>query len=326
MGETLENNAAQNNAKANSNEPGDNASEAVKESLGRRLRAARERLGLSVADVANQIKFAPRQIEALEADDYKHLQGAAFLRGFVRSYAKILSVDMQSLRKMLPENKVALKTKVPPSVEEPFPTFWSARRGYMIWLGVGLLSVVIIMGLASNFFSTPPVGMTLSQVQPETKSLLPAATLEPPAEIDITPASVVQTVTVAAPESDKLTVVKPPVAPEAVEARQVAQPVASQVTSPVPVTSLVQPGLSTAGTKLRMVFGKESWVEILDKDERRLTSQLNPAGSQLNFEGKLPLSLVIGHANAVALYRDGAKVDLTPHINKFSEVARLTLE
>ena len=54
------------------------------------LREARERLGLSVADVAAQIKFAPRQIEALEADDFKHLPEAAFLRGFVRSYAKIL--------------------------------------------------------------------------------------------------------------------------------------------------------------------------------------------------------------------------------------------
>ena len=57
-------------------------------SLGRMLREAREHLGLSVADVAAQIKFAPRQIEALEADDFKHLPEAAFLRGFVRSYAK----------------------------------------------------------------------------------------------------------------------------------------------------------------------------------------------------------------------------------------------
>ena len=40
------------------------------ESLGKMLREAREQLGLSIADVAAQIKFAPRQIEALEADDF----------------------------------------------------------------------------------------------------------------------------------------------------------------------------------------------------------------------------------------------------------------
>ena len=42
-------------------------------SLGKMLSEARERLGMSVADVSNQIKFAPRQIEALEADDFQHL-------------------------------------------------------------------------------------------------------------------------------------------------------------------------------------------------------------------------------------------------------------
>ena len=42
-------------------------------SLGKMLREARELAGLSVADVANQIKFAPRQIEALEADDFQNL-------------------------------------------------------------------------------------------------------------------------------------------------------------------------------------------------------------------------------------------------------------
>jgi cytoskeleton protein RodZ len=64
-------------------------------SLGNILREAREKLGLSVADVAGQIKFAPRQIEALEAEDFKRLPEAAFLRGFVRSYAKILHLDAE---------------------------------------------------------------------------------------------------------------------------------------------------------------------------------------------------------------------------------------
>jgi cytoskeleton protein RodZ len=50
-------------------------------SLGGLLREARERMGLSVGDVANQIKFAPRQIEALEADDFSAKPEAMFLRG-----------------------------------------------------------------------------------------------------------------------------------------------------------------------------------------------------------------------------------------------------
>ena len=90
-------------------------------SLGKMLSEARERLGLSVMDVSSQIKFAPRQIEALEADDYLHLPEAAFLRGFVRSYAKILHLDPQVLLAALPQKKVVASELTPESVGEPFP-------------------------------------------------------------------------------------------------------------------------------------------------------------------------------------------------------------
>src|SRR3970040_2387988 len=82
-------------------------------SLGAVLRDAREHLGLSVADVANQIKFAPRQIEAIEADDYQHLPEAAFLRGLIRSYAKILQLDAQALLAALPQFETVPTELVP---------------------------------------------------------------------------------------------------------------------------------------------------------------------------------------------------------------------
>ena len=57
-----------------------------------------------------------------------------------------------------------------------------------------------------------------------------------------------------------------------------------------------------------------------------LSSQINPPGSELNLQGQLPLSLVIGHAAAAHLYQNGKPVDLAPYTNSSSEVARLTLE
>ncbi len=61
--------------------------------VGRKLRAAREAAGLSLADVAQSLKFTPRQIELLEADDYAALPGMTVVRGFIRSYAKLLKMD-----------------------------------------------------------------------------------------------------------------------------------------------------------------------------------------------------------------------------------------
>ena len=48
--------------------------------LGQRLRSERERQGLSISDVAQRLKYAPRQIEAIESDDFNALPGLTFVR------------------------------------------------------------------------------------------------------------------------------------------------------------------------------------------------------------------------------------------------------
>jgi type IV pilus biogenesis/stability protein PilW len=60
------------------------------------LRAAREAAGLSVETVAQQLKLAPRQVRALEGDDFERLPGRTFVRGFVRNYGPPCSARRQS--------------------------------------------------------------------------------------------------------------------------------------------------------------------------------------------------------------------------------------
>src|SRR5690242_20187105 len=57
------------------------------------LAAERQRLGWSVGDVAAKLRMSIAQIEALERADYARLPTGTFLRGFVRSYAKLLGAD-----------------------------------------------------------------------------------------------------------------------------------------------------------------------------------------------------------------------------------------
>lgn len=65
------------------------------------LAAAREARGLTIDQVASQLNFAPRQVLALEADDYAALPGMVIVRGFLRSYAKLLKVDPSPLLALL---------------------------------------------------------------------------------------------------------------------------------------------------------------------------------------------------------------------------------
>jgi cytoskeleton protein RodZ len=128
-----------------------NRAEELSLSVGQTLREARELLGLSVNDVSNRIKFAPRQIEALEEDDLVRLPEAAFVRGFVRSYARLLELDANSLLARLPASYVQVSSSLEKkSVDIPLPSDFSPRRYNIILLSAGFaiaLAVAIFMRL-----------------------------------------------------------------------------------------------------------------------------------------------------------------------------------
>jgi cytoskeletal protein RodZ len=57
------------------------------------LRAARERKGISLQQIAAATKIAPGALDALERDDISKLPGGIFSRAFVRSYAVQVGLD-----------------------------------------------------------------------------------------------------------------------------------------------------------------------------------------------------------------------------------------
>lgn len=63
---------------------------------GARLSTARVAQGLSLGDVARQLKLSVRQVEALERDDYDVFPSRVFVRGFLRNYTKLLRIDLDS--------------------------------------------------------------------------------------------------------------------------------------------------------------------------------------------------------------------------------------
>lgn len=347
----------------NNAEPANRSTATPPASLGTILREARESLGFSVADVAAQIKFAPRQIEALEADNFKSLPEAAFVRGFVRSYAKILHLDMESLLTMLPHAKETTAELIPASVDMPFPGENTSQRQTLILLGATLMLAVIVVGFAVWHFTTPVRQSTLAKI--ETPVSLPAekqVIAEPPVQKHVaaappsipveskrqSTATVAQssvraaktkavatagTAAIVAQSSVQATKTKA-VAAAAQSSATVAQSSvraartkAVQPESPTQMTgSENTDDAATPTTLLRLVFDADSWAEIKDKDGKILSSRAHEPGSEMRVHGHPPLSLVIGHAASVHLFKNGEPVDLTPYTNVSSEVARLTLE
>ena len=64
---------------------------------GAQLCAARESQGLTAQDVAARLHLDTRTIENLEADAYRALPNEAYVRGYIRTYARLVNVDASPL-------------------------------------------------------------------------------------------------------------------------------------------------------------------------------------------------------------------------------------
>ena len=70
------------------------------ENLGQLLKAAREKKGLSLHEIGMTLKINPKILKAIEENDRANLPAKTFLRGFVRSYAQYLRLDVEQALKL----------------------------------------------------------------------------------------------------------------------------------------------------------------------------------------------------------------------------------
>ncbi len=266
-------------------------------SLGRCLRAAREQRGLSISDVAQTIKFSPRQIEAVEADDYAHLSGNTFLRGMIRSYAKLLHLDVEPLLAQLEPYAPQVRSvmPVPPDTGMAMPQAGGVNR-YAAYLKPATLALAVAALAGSYFYlaaqrNAAPVAVTSEQpvAADAVQATQPIAVMPPQAKID--------------------------------PALPVAAPALADAVGGAPTAPAV-PGPETK--QLIFTFEGKSWVEVKDASKQVIFAQNNPAGSRQVVSGKPPFDLVIGSAGHVRLQYDERQVDLLPHTRV--DVARLVLE
>ncbi len=63
------------------------------ESLGEKLKQAREERDITISEVAEQTRISPLYLDSIDKDDYRPLPGGIFNKGFIKSYAKYVGVD-----------------------------------------------------------------------------------------------------------------------------------------------------------------------------------------------------------------------------------------
>ena len=246
----------------------------------------------------------------------------AFVRGFVRSYARLLQLDPNPLLAALPQPPApASLFGVNADTEVRFPDAHASRKQNFIWLAAGL-GVAVVLGLFIWMNDSPQ-----QATQVETLSL-PPVTAAPASEVPAvtSPSSVspVPTSSGAAAPS-KATPAPAAKAPPATMAPLVGPPVPPSVKGAGNIIKgTPQSDAANQGPPVRLVFEQDSWVEVSDKNGIYLMAQLNLSGTERRVRGTPPFHLTIGNASGVRLYYYGKAVDLAP-FNK-AGVAHLTLE
>jgi cytoskeletal protein RodZ len=126
----------------------DDAGAAGAETLGRRLRAAREGRGLTLRELSDQTRITRRHLEAIEADDYKQLPGGIFNRSFVKSYARAVGFDeAEALRLYLAaagEGGEAA-AEVPTRQNSRIYTDDAPSRSPLVTAGISLIVLAVIL-------------------------------------------------------------------------------------------------------------------------------------------------------------------------------------
>ncbi|WP_157989890.1 cytoskeleton protein RodZ [Candidatus Erwinia haradaeae] len=73
-------------------------------STGERLRNARENLGLTQKNIADRLCLKISIIRDIEEDNLPTSLASTFLRGYIRSYARLVRIPEKELRSMLAQN------------------------------------------------------------------------------------------------------------------------------------------------------------------------------------------------------------------------------
>jgi cytoskeleton protein RodZ len=271
-----------------------------------RLAQARQAQGLSTGEVARQLKLSVWQVEALESGQYQQLPGPIFVRGFIRNYARLLKLDPEELVHAVTDSLPAAAELAdsPQARDIPFPSGGPRR---WVRYAAGVAVVVVLLAVYEFYFNKEPA--TVATEVP------PAAT--PPVKEPQAAAPAKPTREASAKTSREAQTKPPATAPAPTP--QVAAVAPAAASAPQPRERVAHPD----DRELRFVFDEESWVEVRDRNDQTIFSQLNRAGTTRRIVGLPPLQIVVGNSQGVRMTFDGREIDLARHTK--IDVARLTV-
>lgn len=311
-------------------------------STGVRLRNAREQLGLSQQAVAERLCLKVSTVRDIEEDKAPAELASTFLRGYIRSYAKLVHIPEEELLPMMEKQAPVRAAKVAPMQCFSLGKRRKKRDGWL--MSFTWLVLFVVIGLTgawwwqnhkaqqeeittmadqssaelNNSAGEGAQSIPLNTDTSATASETPAATAN---TLDTTTA---QTAAPAVNQTAQAPADSAVVSPSQANVETAPATTANNAVQPLPSDPAGVTAAPADPNALVMNFNADCWLEVTDATGKKLFSGLQRKDGTLNLAGQAPYKLKIGAPAAVQIQFQGKPVDLSRFI-RTNQVARLTL-
>lgn len=290
-------------------------------SPGQLLRAEREKLNLTAQDIAKRIHLDIKIVEAIEADDHENMPSAIYVRGYLRSYAKIVAADAEEIIKFYnsdspPPPEILPEVKPPTqasSNDKPVKAFT-----YLISLGLVLL---LLIWYQSNFVVETTADNESNITTNDTNTIN---------GVDITYDVIIhpegwQTPVETTSEVPTDTTEVPVLTIEN-EALQLQTDNGEETLGILPVEEIesqTSSFITSDENSIILKLTRDSWIEVYDANDTKLFLDTGYAGEQYTINGTPPFKVKLGFSQGVTVEFNGKTFDQSPYSK--NGIARFTL-
>ena len=294
-----------------------------RQQLGQMLKQTREKLGLAQKDIAAQLNLQIETIDAIEKDDQDRLPEATYVRGYVRSYGRLIKLDADMLIKLYDQASTP-PPEIIPNIKKPAQASSRDKPVRAItYLITFTLTLLLLAWLQSKYIveKKPDAASTSGNTgeqsyapgqnpRPDTTSTTTTGQGTPAVEQE--PLSLPSG---AAKDSESVISETESADVPVVETAPAAMP----NTDPAQITD----HLTRGDDKLRFILTRDSWIEVHDANKISLYQGLARAGNEIRLSGKAPFSVLLGYAQGVEVRFNNEPFDPAPYAN--ASIARFTL-
>ncbi len=284
------------------------------------LRAARERVGWSLSQMAEALRIRYQYLEALEEGRINELPGNAYVLGFMRTYATALGLDPNEIARRFKAEAAEVNEQTVLTFPVPVP-----ERGVPAG-AVVLLGVILAVGVYVGWYRLSGEG----RLPAETSAPIPAQ-LAPLAQQAIPPSlpSPPTTMVAQAPAAQPAGAVTPSGLQQGPGAADEASTSIAMAAPPVPAISPTQAAAAPAPptftqpsadqSRIILRASADAWVQVRDRSGTILLNRILHAGDAWEVPPKPNLLLTTGNAGGTDLMVDGT---LTPSLGGNGAVRR----